>query len=151
MLDGARGYGCQGSQQQRGPCCAGLPSRAAGQHDGCGEEFTGSRRGGAARNGGPAARGALTVSEPAPAVQSVVIDGGAVQRSMVTSLTVTFNEQVTLSSGAIVVGKKGGGAEGLILTDSVVNGDTVVNVALPPPALICLAMSFAVSLPATTW
>jgi predicted outer membrane repeat protein len=65
---------------------------------------------------------------PSPVVHSVVINGGAVQRSMVTDLTVTFNEQVTLSSGAVVVDKRGGGAEGLVLSESVVNGESVVNV-----------------------
>jgi RHS repeat-associated protein len=72
--------------------------------------------------------GSFAINEPLPFVQGVVIDGGAAQRSMVTSLAITFNEEVTLSSGAIVVDKTTGGAEGLVLSESVVNGDTVVNV-----------------------
>jgi hypothetical protein len=64
-----------------------------------------------------------------PAVQSIVINGGAAQRSRVTDVTITFNEQVTLAPGAIEIDKKGGSAEGLILNESVVNGETVVDVA----------------------
>jgi hypothetical protein len=73
--------------------------------------------------------GTLTIVQPAPVVESIVIDGGAVQRSMVTSITVTFNEVVSLSSGAIEVVQKGGKSEGLVLNESVVNGESVVSIA----------------------
>jgi hypothetical protein len=69
----------------------------------------------------------LTVDAPLPGVESIVINGGAVQRSMVTRVTVTFNEQVTLSPGAFVVDKSGKDAEGLVVDQSVVNGDTVAT------------------------
>jgi predicted outer membrane repeat protein len=70
----------------------------------------------------------VNANQAAPAVQSIVINQGAVQRSMVTSITISFNEQVTLSAGAITVAKQGGGAEGVVLSQSVVNGHTVVTV-----------------------
>jgi hypothetical protein len=85
--------------------------------------------------------GPFTINKPAPAIESVVIDDGAAQRSMVNSLTVTFNEQVSLSSGAIVVDKKGGGAEGLVLTQSLVNGETVVNVTFTGSDIIGSSLS----------
>jgi hypothetical protein len=83
---------------------------------------------GDANYSGSASSAVSVLVVPPPAVQSIVINSGAAQRSMVTSLTVTFNEPVTLSSGAIVVDKQGGGAEGLVLNQSVDNGETVVNV-----------------------
>jgi titin len=59
------------------------------------------------------------------AVENVVINDGSAQRSMVTSITVTFNTVVTLDAGAIEVVNEGGNVEGVIVTTSVVNGKTV--------------------------
>src|SRR5205085_4488374 len=70
----------------------------------------------------------LTVTAPPPRVQSVVVNGGAAQRSMVTSLTVTFSGVVTLGSGAFVLtADAGGAAVGLSPSVSTVNGQTVVT------------------------
>jgi hypothetical protein len=63
-----------------------------------------------------------------PAVTSVVFNDGSAQRSMVTSITLTFNTAVTLDDGAIEVGLVGGGAEGVVLSTAVVDGLTVVTV-----------------------
>jgi autotransporter-associated beta strand protein len=65
-----------------------------------------------------------------PTVVSIVIDDGAndgdtVQRSMVSRLTITFSTIVTLAPGAIEVDKQGGGAEGIAINTSIVNGKTV--------------------------
>jgi polygalacturonase len=45
----------------------------------------------------------ITASGTAPVVSAFQVNDGSVQRSMVTSLTVTFNEPVTLSAGAITL------------------------------------------------
>ena len=50
---------------------------------------------------------------------------GAAQRSMVTSLTVTFDGVVTLDPGAIEVRPKGGGLVALAVSTSVVGSETV--------------------------
>jgi hypothetical protein len=69
----------------------------------------------------------LVASAP-PKVVSFMINDGNVQRSMINSLTITFSTVVTLSSGAIEVDKTGGGAEGVVVNSSVVNGQTVAVV-----------------------
>jgi RHS repeat-associated protein len=61
-----------------------------------------------------------------PQVQSVVINGGAAQRSMVTSLTVTFNTTVTLDPGAFSLQRIGGTSVALTPTVFILNGQTVV-------------------------
>ena len=71
-------------------------------------------------------RASVVVSIVAPPqVESVVINDGHIQRSMVTSLTVTFNGRVTIEDGAFEVVKKGGGAVALAVAMSEVNGRTV--------------------------
>jgi hypothetical protein len=65
---------------------------------------------------------------PTPHIVNVVVNNGAVQRSMVTSLTIAFSGIVTLGPGAISVVQRGGQAVGLVLTTSVVNNQTVVAV-----------------------
>ncbi|HTK75287.1 MAG TPA: glycoside hydrolase family 76 protein [Gemmataceae bacterium] len=73
----------------------------------------------------------------APTVQSVAINGGAAQRSMVTSITVTFNEAVTLGAGAFVLTPDAGGATvGLSQSVSVVNGQTVVTLTFTGPGIV---------------
>jgi CSLREA domain-containing protein len=62
-------------------------------------------------------------------VASVVVNHGAVQRSMVTSLTITFSGVVTLSPGAVTVLLQGSWKSvGLVLKTSVVNQQTVLEV-----------------------
>jgi hypothetical protein len=60
-------------------------------------------------------------------VESVVLNDGSAQRSMVNSLTVTFNGAVTLDSGAFELVRQGGGAIGLQVTEAVVRGRTVAT------------------------
>lgn len=60
-----------------------------------------------------------------PTVQSVLINDGSAQRSMVTSLTVTFSGVVNLASGALEVDLQGGSARGIVVNASVVGGRTV--------------------------
>src|SRR5262249_17871854 len=63
---------------------------------------------------------------PPPRVTSVQVNGGAAQRSMVTSLTVTFSTQVALGSGAFVLIPQGGGTPiPLSFTTTSVGGATV--------------------------
>jgi hypothetical protein len=73
----------------------------------------------------------VTLQAPGPLahVVSVVTNHGAVQRSMVTSITITFSGVVTLSPGAIAVLRQGTwNPVGLVLKTSVVNQQTVVEV-----------------------
>ena len=62
---------------------------------------------------------------PAPAVRSVVVNDGSAQRSIVTSLTVTFDATVTLGPGAFELTRQDGGTVPVNVSDSVVNGQTV--------------------------
>jgi CSLREA domain-containing protein len=80
----------------------------------------------------------LALQAPAPTVQvvSVVVNHGAAQRSMVTSLTITFSGIVTLAPGAIAVVSQGGQGVGLVLSTSVVNSQTVVAVAFTGSGVI---------------
>jgi hypothetical protein len=63
------------------------------------------------------------------AVSSIDIDDGGIQRSMVRSLTVTFNSRATLGSGAFDVAKLGGGggAVGLNVTTVFIGGHTIAT------------------------
>src|SRR5439155_7909968 len=61
-----------------------------------------------------------------PVVQSVARNDGSAQRSMVKSITVTFNQVVTVDAGAFVLRPIGGSTVGLNQTVSVVDGQTVV-------------------------
>jgi hypothetical protein len=73
-----------------------------------------------------------------PRVQSVTVNGGVLpQRSMVTSLTVTFNQVVTLAAGAFVLTPDAGGpAVALNPAVSVVNGQTVVSLTFTGAEII---------------
>ena len=62
---------------------------------------------------------------PAPAVRSVVVNDGSAQRSMVTSLTVTFDGIVTPDPGAFELTRQRGGTVAVNVSASVVNGQTV--------------------------
>jgi N-acetylglucosamine-6-sulfatase len=68
----------------------------------------------------------LAVSHGDPAtIESVVINDGSAQRSMVNSLTVTFDRVVTFDPGAFVLLRQYGGEVGLHIAASVVDGRTV--------------------------
>jgi hypothetical protein len=65
-----------------------------------------------------------------PQIAAVQVNDGTAQRSRVTSLTVTFNAQVTFAStvaSAFTLQRTGGGAVNFSATASVVNGGTVVT------------------------
>lgn len=74
----------------------------------------------------------------APAVQvlSVVVNDGAAQRSMVTSLTILFSGIVTLDGGAISVVQQGGTAVGVVLATRIENQQTVVEVTFTGAGVI---------------
>ena len=64
-------------------------------------------------------------------VESIQVDKGTIQRSMVRSLTVTFDKAVDVSSGAFSVVKRGAGGGPVVLNDPVITtngaGQTVVT------------------------
>jgi hypothetical protein len=62
---------------------------------------------------------------PRAVVQSVVINDGSAQRSMVTSLTVTFNTVVTTDPGAFELARQGGGVIDVNVAESIVDGRAV--------------------------
>jgi uncharacterized delta-60 repeat protein len=66
----------------------------------------------------------VTVVAP-PTVQGVVINDGSAQRSMVTSITVSFAGLVQLDGGAFEVRQNGGGVVDLSIVASEVGGHTV--------------------------
>jgi photosystem II stability/assembly factor-like uncharacterized protein len=76
----------------------------------------------AATNGGSIFR--LDLS-PAPTVESVVVNDGSAQRSMVTSLTVTFSTVVRLDPGAFELVRQGGGVIDVQITEAVAHGHSV--------------------------
>jgi arylsulfatase A-like enzyme len=68
----------------------------------------------------------LAVSRGNPAkIDSVVVNDGSAQRSMVNSLTITFDRVVTFDEGAFEVRRQDGGAISLNVAASVVNGRTI--------------------------
>ncbi len=68
----------------------------------------------------------LAVSRGNPVtIESVVVNDGSAQRSMVNSLTVTFDRVVTFDTGAFSLLNQNGGVVGLSVATSVVGGRTV--------------------------
>jgi hypothetical protein len=65
-----------------------------------------------------------TPEDPAPTVVSYVVDDGTVQRSRVKTLTVTFNEVVTIADGAFVVKDGDGSVIPATLATEIVSGRT---------------------------
>jgi hypothetical protein len=62
----------------------------------------------------------------APArVESIIVNDGAAQRSMVNSVTVTFDGEMTLDAGAIELSRQDGSLVDLSVAASVVDGQTV--------------------------
>lgn len=72
-----------------------------------------------------------------PVVEKIQYEGGAAQRSMVRSLTVTFSEQVQIDAGAIQVTKLGvGGGNVAVRTyKTLVDGKTMLRVTFAPQTL----------------
>jgi hypothetical protein len=64
-------------------------------------------------------------TQPPPAVEGIVVNDGSVQRSQVTSLTVTFSSQVSLGQGALEVRRQDGTRVPIRVSTSVVGGKTV--------------------------
>ena len=60
-----------------------------------------------------------------PTIESVVVNDGSAQRSMVNSLTITFDRVVTFDPGAFGLQRQDGSAVGLNVATSVVGGRTV--------------------------
>jgi photosystem II stability/assembly factor-like uncharacterized protein len=77
-----------------------------------------------------------TVQAVTPTVDSVVINDGSAQRSLVTSLTITFNTAVTLDPDAIEVRRQGHGLISLDVATSLVGGQTVAVVTFTGPHII---------------
>jgi hypothetical protein len=73
----------------------------------------------------------------APAtVESVVVNDGSAQRSMVNRLTVTFDRQVTIDAGAFGLTGPGGTPVGLNVAASVVEGRTVAVLTFTGPGIV---------------
>jgi RHS repeat-associated protein len=79
-----------------------------------------------------------TVTVKPPLISSVVIDDGAAQRSMVRSITVTFNQVAVLGNRAFVLETRKGDPAGVGLTRavSVVNGQTVAVLTFTGPGIV---------------
>jgi hypothetical protein len=73
----------------------------------------------------PAATVNIAVSA-APRVESVVINDGSAQRSIIRSITITFDTLVTFDTGAFSLVRTSGGAPSRVATITQVNGKTVV-------------------------
>src|SRR5262249_28806163 len=71
----------------------------------------------------------VTPAPTAPTVLSTVVNNGAVQRSMVHFLTVTFSDVVNIAAGAFKVSRTNGPAVNVSFTTAVIGGDTVATIA----------------------
>jgi hypothetical protein len=71
-----------------------------------------------------------------PAVQSVVVNDGSAQRSMVNSLTVTFSTVVHLDPGAFELVRQEGGVIQLDVSESVVDGHSVDTLTLTGAGIV---------------
>jgi N-acetylglucosamine-6-sulfatase len=69
-------------------------------------------------------------------IESVVVNDGSDQRSMVNSLTVTFDRVVTLDPGAFGLQRDDGSAVGLSVATSVVGGRTVAVLTFTGPGVV---------------
>jgi hypothetical protein len=72
----------------------------------------------------------------APTVQSVVINDGSAQRSMVTSLTVTFSTIVTLDPHAFELVRQEGGVIQITIAQAVVDGHSVDTLSFKGAGII---------------
>ena len=85
---------------------------------------------------GGTTHGFIATAEPAARVESVVVNEGSAQRSMVTSLTVTFDHVVTLDPGAFGLQREDGSPVSLNVATSVVGGHTVAVLTFAGPDII---------------
>jgi hypothetical protein len=69
-------------------------------------------------------------------IESVAVNDGSDQRSMVNSLTVTFDRVVTIDPGAFVLRREDGSAVGLSVATSVVGGRTVAVLTFTGPGVV---------------
>jgi hypothetical protein len=82
-------------------------------------------------NGNPAKSAFETIQiAVTPSVESVLINDGEAQRSMVTHLTVQFSDVMTFDPGAFVLTKADGSTVNVNVSTSVVNGKTVAVLTL---------------------
>jgi hypothetical protein len=70
----------------------------------------------------------VTPAPKAPTVLSTVVNNGAIQRSMVQSLTVTFSDVVNIAAGAFMISRSDGTAVNVSFTTTVIGGDTVATI-----------------------
>src|SRR5262249_46515850 len=73
---------------------------------------------------------------PPPAVRGVLVNDGSAQRSMVTSLAVTFSTVVHLDPGAFELVRQGGGVIDLRIAEAVVGGHTVDTITFVGAGII---------------
>jgi hypothetical protein len=69
-------------------------------------------------------------------VAGVAVNDGSAQRSMVNSLTVTFDSSVTIDPGAFELARSNGSLVGVNLATSVVNGQTVAVLTFAGPDIV---------------
>jgi hypothetical protein len=69
-------------------------------------------------------------------VTGFVINDGSVQRSMVTSIAITFSSVVTLDPGAIELVRQEGGTFAPDIAETVMNGQTVVTLTFSGAGII---------------
>jgi hypothetical protein len=83
------------------------------------------------------AQASTTVNVLPPLVQTVRINDGSLQRSMVTSITVTFNQIVKVNAKSFQLVPNGGGQTvGLIQSLSIENGLTVVKLTFAGSGIV---------------
>jgi hypothetical protein len=78
---------------------------------------------------------------PRAGVQSVMVNDGSAQRSMITSLTVTFSTVMTLDPGAFELLRQGGGLVSLNVAASVVAGHTVATATFTGADIVAGSLS----------
>ena len=89
----------------------------------------------AAPDGG--AHGLFGSLRVAPAqIESVVVNDGSAQRSMVSSLTVNFDGPVTLAAGAFELSRQDGSLVELNVASSIVSGRTIAVLTFTGPGII---------------
>jgi hypothetical protein len=71
-----------------------------------------------------------------PKVESIVVNDGSAQRSMVNSITVTFDRVVTLDAGAFALQRPDGSTVDLNVATSVAGGRTVAVLTFAGPGVI---------------
>ena len=69
-------------------------------------------------------------------ISSIVVNGGAAQRSMVKGLTVTFDRVLNIGANAFTVVRTDGYTAGLIITPTVTNGRSVVTLTFTGAGIV---------------